>query len=177
VQRSTHLVRGGALACLTAVGALLVAGGDARARQPKRFGIEAEVLGYDEARKVLKVKVRETQVDGRFASGNTVGGKAPGDIKRRSEQEFAVEPEGSVLRRTVIKAMTGGGLDTSGTREGFKKALAQIPDDRPVVMSLEPNSREAIAAGAPRYKILMIQIPYTEEELIERWERLTVEEE
>ncbi len=118
----------------------------------------------------------ETKVEGRFASGNTVGGKAPADIKRRSEQEFAVEPSGSVLRRTVIKAMTGGGLDTTGTPEGFKKALEKVPEDRPVVISLDDNDQAAVKNGAPKYKILMIQIQYTEEELIERWERLTVEE-
>jgi hypothetical protein len=154
-----------------------LAPGDAAAKPSKRFGIEGEVLGYDAAREVLKVLVLETKVAGRFASGNTVGGAAPDDVKRRTEHEFAVEPEGSVLRRTVIKAMTGGGLDTSGTPEGFQKALAKIPDDRPVVMSLEKNDARSVAKGAPKYKILMIQIQYTEDELRERFERISVEEE
>ncbi len=161
---------------LALAAALGVAAGEAAAKKNKRFGIEGDVLGYDEERKVLTVKVIETKVAGRFATGNSVGGKAPSDVKRRKRMEFAVEPEGSVLRRTVIKAMTGGGLDTTGTREGFKKALAQIPDDRPAVMSLEKNDPKAVKAGAPKYKILMIQLQYTEDELIRRWERISVEE-
>lgn len=153
-----------------------LAAGDANAKKGKRFGIEGEILSYDEASNVLTVKVLETNVPGNSLSGNTVGGKAPGDIKRHNEHQFAVEPTGSVLRRTVVKAMTGGGLDTTGTPAGFKKALAAVPDDRPVVMSLEGNDPVAVKGGAPKYKILMIQIQYTEDELRERWERLTVEE-
>lgn len=153
-----------------------LAAGDADAKKTRRFGIEGSIVSYDEANKVLTVKVRETNVPGNSLSGNTVGGKAPGDIKRHSEQQFAVEPTGSVLRRTVVKAMTGGGLDTTGTAAGFKRALAAVPDGRPVLMSLEDNDPAAVKGGAPKYKILMIQIQYTEEELRERWERLTVEE-
>ncbi len=152
-----------------------LAAGDADAKKKKRFGIAGEILSYDEATKVLTVKVRETNVAGRSLSGNTVGGKAPGDIKRHKEYQFAVEPTGSVLRRTVVKAITGGGLDTTGTPAGFKKALAAVPDDRPVVMSLEDNDAAAVKGGAPKYKVLMIQIQYTEEELQERFDRLTEE--
>lgn len=168
-------VRNLALPALLA-GLLVALAAGAGARQGKRFGIEGWILGYDEPAKVLKVKVLGTNVAGRFASGNTVGGKAPSDVKARSEMDFAVEPTGSVLRRTVVKAMTGGGLDVKGTPEGFKKALAAVPDDRPVVMSLEQNDPAAVKAGAPKYKILMIQIQYTEDELRERFEKISVEE-
>lgn len=153
-----------------------LAAAEAGAKQNKRFGIEGWVQGYDEANKVLTVKVLETNVAGRFASGNTVGGKAPSDVKRMSEMEFAVEPTGSVLRRTVVKGLTGGGLDPKGTPEGFKKALTAVPEDRPVVMSAEANDPAKVKAGAPKYKILMIQIQYTEEELRERFDKISVEE-
>jgi hypothetical protein len=141
-----------------------------------RFGIEGDVVRYDTARKVLVVRVVSTEVAGRFASGNTVGGRAPDEIKRGQEAEFAVEPEGSVLRRTVVKAQTGGGLDTSGTAAGFQKALARIPADRPAVMSLGDNDAQSVAAGAPKYKILMIQIPYTLEELQQHFDKISTEE-
>src|SRR5262245_53344356 len=97
----------------------------AKPKAPKRYGIEGEVVRFDEARDVLVVKVVRTQVAG-LPGGNTVGGPAPDSIKRLTDVEFAVEPEGSVLRRTVVKARTGGGLDNSGTRQGFERALAEI---------------------------------------------------
>jgi len=166
-----------AAAALALVFVCVFAAGDADARKNKRFGIEGEIVEYDEATKSLTVKVLETNVAGAFgASNNLVGGKAPGDIKNRRKTTFAVEPEGSVLRRTVIKAMTGGGLDTTGTKEGFKKALTKVPTDRPLVMSLESNAKDAVQAGAPKYKILLIQIPFTEDELRRRWEEISVEE-
>jgi hypothetical protein len=152
------------------------AGPAAAASKGKRFGIEGDIVRYDAARKVLVVRVVSTDVAGRFASGNTVGGRAPDEIKRGQEAEFAVEPEGSVLRRTVIKAQTGGGLDTSGTAAGFQQALTKVPADRPAVMSLSENDAKSVAAGAPRYKILMIQIPYTMEELQRHFDKISTEE-
>ncbi len=149
---------------------------EASARESKRYGIEGEVLSYDEEKQTFSVKVLETNVPGRSLTGNNVGGKAPKDIRRGRTHEFAVEPEGSVLRRTVIRAETGSGLDLSGTKEGFKKAYAKIPKKRPVVMSLEKNSPEAVKQGAPKYKIMLVQIQMTLEELIRRWEKISVEE-
>ena len=146
------------------------------AAKSKRYGIEGEILAYDEAKQTFHVKVVETKVPGRFASGNPVGGNAPRDIKRGQEYDFAVEPEGSVLRRTVIRAETGGGLDLSGTKEGFKEAYAKIPKDRLVLMSLEKNPPEVVEKGGPEYKILMVQIQMTMEELIRRWQKISVEE-
>jgi hypothetical protein len=153
----------------------LVAAPAAAAKPGKRFGIEGEIVGYDEAARVLTVRVVETNVQGRSLSGNTVGGRAPSDIDRMQEHRFAVEPEGSVLRRTVIKDTNGTGLDKSGTPEGFRDALARIPKDRPAVMSCESTDPKLVARGAPKYKILMIQLQYTMDELIERWERISEE--
>jgi len=161
---------------LVLVAGLGLAAGDAEAKKKKRFGIEGAIVSYDEDAKVLTVKVRETKVEGRFASGNTVGAKAPRDIKRHAEAQFAVEPTGSVLRRTVVKGLTGGGLDTEGTPAGFKKALSVIPAGRIVGMSLEDNDPAAVEKGAPKYKLLLIQIQATEEELREHFERISVEE-
>lgn len=156
--------------------ALAVSPGEAAAKKGKRYGIEGEVLAYDEAKQTFSVKVTRTRVPGRYASGNSVGGKPPSDIKRGKQYEFAVEPEGSVLRRTVIRAETGGGLDLTGTKEGFKKAYDKIPKDRRVLMSLEKNAPAAVEQGAPEYKILLVQIQMTLEELIRRWEEISVEE-
>ena len=149
---------------------------EASAKKSKRYGIEGFILGYDEEKQTFRVKVIETKVLGRFATGNPVGGKAPKDIKRGKEYDFAIEPEGSVLRRTVIRAETGTGLDLSGTQEGFKKAYAKIPTNRLTLFSLEKNSPDAVEQGAPRYKIMLVQIQMTLEELIRRWEKISVEE-
>ena len=149
---------------------------EASAKKSNRYGIEGEVLAYDDEKQTMRVKVIETKVLGRFATGNPVGGKAPKDIKRGKEYDFAIEPEGSVLRRTVIRAETGSGLDLSGTKEGFKKAFAKVPTDRLTLLSLEDNSPEAVEQGAPKYKIMLVQIQMTLEELIRRWEKISVEE-
>jgi hypothetical protein len=149
---------------------------EAAAKESKRYGIEGVILAYDEEKQTCRVKVLETNVPGRSFTENRVGGKAPKDIRRGREREFAVEPEGSVLRRTVIRAETGSGLDLSGTKEGFKTAYAKIPKERPVVMSIEKNSPKAVEQGAPKYKILLVQIQMTLEEVIRRWEEISVEE-
>lgn len=144
-------------------------------KQGKRFGIEGQVVGYDETKKTMTIKVTATEVKARIG-GNTVGGKAPADVPRLKDFTFAIEPEGSVLRRTVVKGIDGGGLDKEGTKEGFKKAIGLIPTDRSVVMSCEKNDPAAVAKGAPKYKILLIQIQLTEEELQKIWDERSVEE-
>jgi hypothetical protein len=149
---------------------------NADAKKSKRFGIEGEIMNYDESNKTITVKILATKVAGRSLSGNTVGGKAPGDIKRLKQYKFAVEPEGSVLRRTVIKGTSGGGLDPSGTPEGFKKAYSMIPKSRGIAMSLQDNDPVAVKNGAPKYKIMMIQIQLTMEELERRFNEISVEE-
>jgi hypothetical protein len=147
----------------------------AKPKAPKRYGIEGEVVRFDEARDVLVVRVLRTQVAG-LPGGNTVGGPPPASIKRLSEVEFAVEPEGSVLRRTVVKARSGGGLDNKGTREGFRRALGAIPQGRSVIFSFEENEPTAVAKGEPGWRLRLIQIQMTEDELRRRFEEISVEE-
>lgn len=144
-----------ALACPLAAPAAFAA-------EAKRFGAEGMLLGYDEARSVFKVKITSPKVQGGFGSGGIAGKPAPG-LKSGDELEFEVVPEGSVLRRTVIKASKGGGLDNSGTREGFKNAVAAIPTDRTVVLSFEPRP-----AGEPKYLLKMVQIRMSPEEIQKR---------
>ena len=134
------------------------------AAESKRFGIEGMLLEYDEARSVFKIKVTRTKVSGGFGTGG-IAGKPPTGIEKGDQLEFAVVPEGSVLRRTVIKGEKGGGLDTSGTKEGFKRAVAVIPRDREVVLSFEENVAKQ---GAPPYVLKMVQIRLSPEEIAER---------
>src|SRR5690606_39901045 len=108
-----------AVLALVPVLALAAAAPAARAAEAKRFGAESMLLDYDEALSVFKVKITSPKVQGGFGSGGIAGKPAPG-LKSGEEVEFEVVPEGSVLRRTVIKASKGGGLDNSGTKEGFK---------------------------------------------------------
>jgi hypothetical protein len=128
-----------------------------------RFGFEGQLLSYDEARSVFKIKVTKPKVSGGFGTGG-VAGKESKDLEKGQEVEFEVVPEGSVLRRTVIKASSGGGLDTTGTKEGFKKAVAMIPKDQDVVFSFEKNKTATVAP----YIMKMVQIRLTPEEINER---------
>jgi hypothetical protein len=164
-----------AAACVAAATFALPGGAAAKPKAAKRYGLEGEVVRFDEARDVLVVKVMRTQVSG-LPGGNTVGGPAPDSIERLSNVEFAVEPEGSVLRRTVIKARTGGGLDNKGTREGFARALQAIPEGRSVIFSFEENEPAAVAKGEPGWRLRLIQIQMTEDEIRRRFEQISVEE-
>lgn len=141
-------------------------GSAALAASSERYGAEGILLGYDEARRIVKVKITSPKVSGGFGSGGIAGKQAPG-LASGDELEFEVVPEGSVLRRTVIKASKGGGLDNSGTREGFKKAVASIPTDRAVVLSFE-----AKAAGEPGFLLKMVQIRMSPEEVQKRLREL-----
>lgn len=137
-----------------------------------RFGIEGRLLEYDEARSVFKVKVTKPKVSGGFGTGG-IAGKPPKGIDKGDEIEFAVVPEGSVLRRTVVKGSQGGGLDTSGTLDGFKRAVAAIPRDQDVVLSFEENA----APGGPKYLLKMVQIRLTPEEIAERLREMGIDPE
>lgn len=136
-----------------------------------RYGIEGKVVAYDPAANTFKIKVTNAGVSGGFGTGGTAGGAPPSDVTAGSEIVMSVVPEGSVLKRTVIKAQTGGGLDTTGTQEGFAKAVKAIPDDRSVVISFEKN-----AGGNPAYVVRMVQIRLTPEEIQQRIDANTVEE-
>lgn len=153
-----------------ALAPLLVAPPAARAAEAKRYGAEGMLLGYDEARSVFKVKITSPKVSGGFGSGGVAGKPAPG-LKSGEELELEVVPEGSVLKRTVIKASKGGGLDNSGTKEGFKSAVAAIPTDRAVVFSFEPRE------GDPRYLLKMVQIRMSPEEIQKRLREIGLSQE
>jgi len=141
--------------------ALLVPGSSAVAKKKgARYGLEGRLVEYDEAREVLIVKVVKTKVSGGAGTGRVAGKPAPKKIKRGSNVEFAVVPEGSVLKRTVIKNRSGGGLDTTGTKEGFRKALDMVPRDKNVVFSFE----KAKKAGGPAWDLRIIQLRMTEAE-------------
>ena len=143
----------------------------AEAAGSARFGIEGQLLEYDEGRAVFKVKVTKPKVSGGFGTGG-IAGKPPKGISKGDELEFAVVPEGSVLRRTVIKGSQGGGLDTSGTPEGFKRAVAAIPRDQDVVLSYEENPNPG---AGPKYLLKMVQIRLTPEEIADRLREMGID--
>jgi hypothetical protein len=135
----------------------------AHAAGEDRYGFEGQLVAYDEAKGVFKIKVTKPKVSGGFGTGG-VAGKPAKDLEKGQQVDFQVVPEGSVLRRTVIKASSGGGLDTTGTKEGFKKAVALIPTDQDVIFSFEKNKDTSVAP----YLIKMVQIRLTPEEVNER---------
>jgi hypothetical protein len=155
-------LRAPSLAFLFAFALLLPALSQAAGKE-ERYGFEGQLIAYDEARSVFKIKVTRPKVSGGFGTGG-VAGKENKNLKKGEELEFEVVPEGSVLRRTVIKASSGGGLDTTGTKEGFKKAVSAIPKDQDVIFSFEENKTKTVAP----YIMKMVQIRLTPEEVAER---------
>lgn len=91
------------------------------AREAKRYGIEGKLRAYDAERGVMHFEV--TSLGGSGFAGATSGARPPAAVKTGEEIELGVVPEGAVVKRTVIKASSGGGLDTTGTREGFARAV------------------------------------------------------
>ncbi len=149
-----------ALVLLAVVALLIPAGGALAKKKGSRYGLEGRVVEYDESRGVLIVKVVKTKVSGGAGAGRVAGKPAPKSIKRGTNLEFAVVPEGSVLKRTVIKNRSGGGLDTTGTKEGFRKALDMVPKNKNVVFSFE----KAKNPGGPEWDLRIIQLRMTEVE-------------
>jgi len=151
------------LVLLVAVAVLMPATGALAAKKGKRYGLEGRLLEYDESRNIVKVKVVKTKVSGSAGTGRVAGKPAPkGSFKRGADVEFAVVPEGSVLRRTVIKNQQGGGLDTTGTKEGFKKALGLVPEGKNVIFSFEKAKKPK--AGDPEWSLRIIQLRMSQEE-------------
>ncbi len=142
----------------------------ARSDAAKRYGIEGKFIGYDEAKQVFDVLVTSREAKG--FGGSTVGGKAPADIEPGKERSFAVSPEGSVLSRTVIKSSKGTGVDTTGTQEGFRRAVKAIPTDRTLAMSIERNADHDADPRAPEYRLKTLVIQMTEEEIRRRLDEL-----
>ena len=150
-------------ALLAAAALVLPATGALAKKKTSRFGLEGRVVEFDDSRNVLVVKVVKTKV-----SGGVAGRPAPKkSFKRGATVEFAVVPEGSVLKRTVIKNKDGAGLDTTGTKEGFLKALAMVPGDSNAVFSFEKVKEPQ--DGKPEWDLRIIQLRMTEAEIEERW--------
>ncbi len=160
-----------ALILLVSVALLLPAAGALAAKKGKRYGLEGRLLEFDQARNVIVVKVVKTKVSGGAGTGRVAGKPAPKSIKRGSDIEFAVVPSGSVLKRTVIKNLNGGGLDTTGTMEGFLKALQMVPRDKNVVFSFEKNQDKS----GPEWDLRIIQLRMTEEEAEARLQKMEEE--
>ena len=116
-----------------------------------------------------------TKVSGGAGSGRVAGKPAPRSIKTGSDIDFMVVAEGSVLKRTVIKNRQGGGLDTTGTKEGFQKALNMVPKDQNVVFSFEKIDKPP--KDGPEYELRIIQMRMTQEELEARLQSLEAEAE
>jgi hypothetical protein len=152
-------------------GALLLPAIEAIAKKGERYGLEGRFIEYDQAKNVIKVKVVKTKVSGGAGTGAVAGGPAPKSIKRGTDIEFAVVPEGSVLKRTVIKNLDGGGLDTTGTKEGFLKALSMVPKDKNVIFSFE----KAKTKGGPEWSLRIIQLRMSEEEAEARLQKMEEE--
>jgi hypothetical protein len=164
------LLRTSAFAFLLALAAFAAPAAEA-AGSSTRFGIEGQLLAYDETRSVFKVKVTKPKVSGGFGTGG-IAGQPPKGIAKGDEIELEVVPEGSVLKRTVIKGSQGGGLDTSGTQDGFKRAVAAIPRDQDVVLSFEENPKKG---DGPKYLLKMVQIRMTPEEIAERLQQMGID--
>ena len=158
--------------CARTIAALVLcaAGAAGAAGEQDRYGVMGRILGYDREAQVVRVKVMETNIPDAW---NAVGKKPPREIRSGGTYTFAVQPVGSVLSRTVIKTRKGWAADTTGTQEGFDRAMASLPDDRLLGLSLARNGADG---DGPDYKLMLIHVPYTREEFEARIEAATVEE-
>jgi hypothetical protein len=156
------------LFALLVAAALLLPTSAAFAKEGQRFGLEGRFIEFDQAKSVIKVKVVKTKVSGGAGTGAVAGKPAPKSIRPGQDIDFAVVPEGSVLKRTVIKNLQGGGLDTTGTMEGFLKALSLVPTDKNVIFSFE----KAKTKGGAEWDLRIIQLRMTEEEQEARLKKL-----
>lgn len=165
MMRSTLCAGGCALLLLWMAAAAVAA--------PKeRYGLMGRIEGYDAENQTITVKVVETSIP---EWGNHVGKRPPREIRPGSTHVFAVQPEGSVLTRTVIRTKEGKALEGSNTREGFAGAMQTLPDDRLLGISLSPTGGKG-DDGEPAYKVMMIQIPRTMAEVMKRLDEVSVEE-
>lgn len=156
----------GAVACVT----LLVVALPAASSSRDRYGVMGRILAYDRDRQLVRVRVVETRIPETF---NAVGKSPPNDIRAGGRYTFSVQPEGSVLSRTVIKTRRGWAADKTGTQEGFDRAMASLPDDRLLGLSIAKNPEEG---DVPPYKLMLIHVPITREEFMERLDEITVDE-
>ena len=144
-------------------------------KKTTRYGLEGRVVDYDEGKGLLTVKVVRTKVSGGAGTGRVAGKPAPRSIKTGSDIAFRVVAEGSVLKRTVIKNLQGGGLDTTGTKEGFQKALNMVPKDQNVVFSFEKIDKPP--KDGPEYELRIIQMRMTQAEAEARLQKMEAQAE
>ena len=158
---------------LTAVflGVALLAGPALAKKEARRYGIEGKFLSYDQESQTFKVYVTSNRSRG--FGGSIAGAKAPSDVKPRKEMTLSVKPAGSVLSRTVIKSVSGTGLDVSGTQEGFSSAVKAIPRDYRVTFSITRNPEARSNPDKPAYQIKTVIIQLSPEELEERWRKFS----
>jgi hypothetical protein len=152
-----------------AAGLLVCAATAAAAAGKDRYGLMGRIESYDPDQQTVTVRVVETHIP---EWANHVGKRPPREIRPGSTHVFSVQPEGSVLNRTVIRTQSGSALDNSATREGFVRAMQALPDDRLLGISLSPNGE----GSEPAYKVMMIQIPRTLEEVMKRLDEISVED-
>jgi len=164
MHRSIRIALLGVLAL--AVGAAVAS---AAPKDAKRYGIKGVFREYDAAKNVFKIDVTSNETTN--FGGSTAGDKAPSDVEIGKPMELAVNPEGSVLSRTVIKSTQGTGLDNTGTADGFAKAVKLIPSDRSIIFSISKN--ESAASGAPAYRLNTAFIPLTDAEIQRRIKEFT----
>jgi len=158
---------------LTAVclGMALLTGPALAKKEASRFGIEGKFLSYDQESQTFKIYVTSNRSVG--FGGSIAGAKAPSDVKPRKEMTLSVKPTGSVLSRTVIKSVTGTGLDISGTQEGFSRAVKAIPRDYRVTFSITRNPETRSNPDQPAYHVNTVIIQLNPEELEERWRKFS----
>ena len=158
---------------LTAVflGMGLLAGPAPAKKEVRRYGIEGKFLSYDQESQTFKIYVTSNRAPS--FGGSIAGAKAPADVKPRKEMTLSVKPTGSVLSRTVIKSVSGTGLDVSGTQEGFNRAVKAIPRDYRVTFSITRNPEARSNPDKPAYHANTVIIQLSPEELEERWRKFS----
>ena len=142
MDRSRGATRLAAAFCATALvlaGAAIVAGPAHAEKKTKSTVTEAKFISYDEATKLLTVKVLKP-------------GKRPENrklaMKRGKEATFKIKPEGSILVRTSV------------TADGMKSSIEEIPADKTLNIYWVPDEKDANARFARK-----IDMVYTDEEL------------
>ncbi len=117
---------------------------EAAAKKSKRYGIEGEVLSYDEEKQTFRVKVIETKVPGRFASGNPVGG-TPYYMAPEQSLGEAVDPRADLyaLGVTFFELLTGKVPFASGD-VAFHHRHTPPPDPRDRVAGIPDAFAELV---------------------------------
>jgi hypothetical protein len=121
--------------------------------------VEGEILSFDPAGRVLKVRVTGTE-PGRFSQLSIYGlsnaGSRSIEAAVGTELHLAVTTDGSVMERTTIRAAHGGGIDTHGTAAGFAEAVAELREGASAIFVLwEEGDLEGGSQG-PDFRVRTI---------------------